>query len=240
MRGAAFFDDLPFLHGRVFVDAGNAASAALRLEQAACNRREALLAKLARRFPLARRYFSDMLHDSTLLRICSHADRLALFLDEFSSHCLFDVVAEISGLTTGGCIHRSAPLEIVFEGARSISVARVSRHNLISRCRLDAIKPDFEWIHDELAFVGKDTFSMGIWFATPRGSAVFLRFEAESVRFKEGQERTFKRLFGRDAIGIFRAFWKARATRPFDCSTVREFVSIVASKRRVSVRGSSP
>lgn len=200
----------------------------LEREARSWRRRSRLLSQFSRRSPTANRYLNGSLHDSTVLSWKTTSTHAQLVVDEFSTHCLFDVLATRLGLIKGGCFRKPAPLEIVFRQLRSVKTYRLSRNRNPSFAVRRAVTPGWEWYDSDVAYLRQDAISLGIAFCSKSGARYLVVVEAANIRLVEGQRRAFIRHFGARHLATFNKYWKARSHRVFDCSNVGEFVGIAS------------
>lgn len=196
----------------------------LAMEKRATRRHARLLSALAKKAPRVRNYLNGSLHDSSILNCRRSSNQLQLVLDDFSTHCLFDVLAGCLKLTRHSCFKKAAPLEIVFVGLKAISAFRIAdSHNRATRVRVK-INPGWTWINSDFEFVNKTGFGLGVSFQSKRGQWYLVALECQQIRFVEKQRSAFIKHFGTRRLGIFDKYWKARRHRAFDCSNVSDFI----------------
>jgi hypothetical protein len=198
----------------------------LARENRSFSRRSRFLSRLSHQSPAAGRYLNGSLHDSTVLRWKSTSTHAHLTVDEFSTHCLFDVLATRLGLTKRACFRKPAPLEIIFETLKQVRVYRISRNRNQPVTVRRAVKPGWEWYDSDIAYLRQDAVSLGIAFCSKGGARYLIVVEAANIQFVERQRTAFVCHFGAGNLAIFKRYWKARSHRPFDCSNVGEFIEI--------------
>jgi hypothetical protein len=203
----------------------------LKIQRDAAKLQEERLRRFCSQNPLAKRYLGGNLHDSALMEVRIEPNQVELIMDEFSTHCLFDVLARHIGLTTRACYKHAAPLHIKFSDVKCVELLRIGTNGAIRNCNPPTARSSMEWIADEFVSVGPRGFGLGVLFCSREGKYRLLIIEAVKMHFVERQRQAFVAAFGRRRLPVFERYWKARSHRPIDCSSVREFLDDASRDR---------
>ncbi len=196
----------------------------LKIQRDAAKVQERRLRRFYPQNPLAKRYLGGNLHDSALMEMRIEPNHVELIVDEFSTHCLFDALARHIGLTKRACYKRAAPLQIKFSSVKRVELIQIGTNGAMRKCNPPAARLSMEWIADEFTSVGPRGFCLGVLFCDRAGKYRMLILEAVKMHFVERQRQAFVEAFGRGCLPVFERYWKARSRRPFDCSSVSEFL----------------
>ncbi|HKQ49782.1 MAG TPA: hypothetical protein VJZ71_17035 [Phycisphaerae bacterium] len=195
---------------------------AMSAESAACERGRSLVQYLSRATQKAAWYLGGYLHDSEVLHSSLVNNEFHIRLDDFSTHCLFDVLARHRGMTTDSCFGKPAPLDVMIRHVDQIDFFQLEEDQRFSRCDSNVLVPKSTWLYDDIDFARPEQFGLGLIFWTPSSDHILVALHARSIEFDEHQEESFVSLFGVECVDLFNAYWKARKRRSFDRSQIKD------------------